>query len=99
MRKKSSNFLYESMKNYLDSYHFTPSMILGQNFLVDEMIVEQIADAAEITKEDSVLEIGSGIGNLTMLLSERAKFVLGVEKDQRYFSILKDVFRRTITVT
>jgi 16S rRNA (adenine1518-N6/adenine1519-N6)-dimethyltransferase len=37
------------------------------------------------------MEIGSGIGNLTKLLSEKAEFVLAVEKDQRYFPILKDV--------
>ena len=91
MRKKTGNFYHESMKNFLAKYNFKPSMMLGQNFLVDEMIVEQIADAAEITEHDTVLEIGSGIGNLTTLLSQRAKFVLGVEKDERYFPILKDI--------
>ena len=55
--------------------------ILGQNFLKNKKILELMADAAELTKEDSVLEIGPGTGTLTKVLADRAKKVISVEKD------------------
>ena len=56
---------------------------LGQNFLRDEGVLKHIADAAELTGDDVVLEIGTGLGNLTKYLCEKAKFVYTVEKDAR----------------
>lgn len=82
--------LSEELKLFLRDYNFKPNEILGQNFLLDEEILEQIADAAEISKADEVLEIGPGIGNLTSELAARAEFVLAIEKDKRYFPILAD---------
>ena len=54
----------------------------GQNFLINRGIVDQIVDAAEISKEDCVLEIGPGIGTMTQLLSEAAGHVTAVEIDR-----------------
>ncbi len=78
------------IKEFLKQYKFKPNDLLGQNFLINELILEQIVSAAEVSPVDDVLEIGSGIGNLTKLLAETGANVLAVEKDERYFPILKD---------
>lgn len=78
------------IKSFLSRYGFKPNHLLGQNFLLNHLILEKIVDAAEIKPGDEVMEIGSGIGNLTKLISEKAEFVLAVEMDERYFPILKD---------
>lgn len=81
----------EQLKNQLRHDGLKPNFTYGQNFLLDEIILEDIVDAAEITKDDVVLEIGPGIGNLTQRLCGRAKFVLSVEKDPKFFPILKSI--------
>ena len=70
--------------------------MLGQNFLLDSAALEKIIEAAEINPRDEILEIGAGIGNLTKLLAQKAKFVLAVEKDKRYFPILKNALRGSL---
>ena len=65
---------------------------LGQNLLIDTAHLARIADAAELTKEDTVLEIGPGLGALTHLLAERACRVAAVELDQRLIPILREQF-------
>lgn len=62
----------------------------GQNFLVDENILNKITAAAELTKEDRVLEIGPGIGALTQKLAEQAGKVTAVEIDSRLIGVLKE---------
>ena len=62
----------------------------GQNFLIDAHVLEKIMDAAEITKEDCVLEIGPGIGTMTQYLAERAGKVLAVEIDDNLIPILQE---------
>ena len=81
--------LPEDLKFMLRQFNFKPNDMLGQNFMLDEKVLEQIAAAAEIKKTDEVLEIGSGIGNLTALLAGQAEFVLSIEKDRNFFPILK----------
>jgi 16S rRNA (adenine1518-N6/adenine1519-N6)-dimethyltransferase len=80
-----------NIKTFLKQYNFSPNDLLGQNFLTNPIALDNIIEAADLHKDDQVLEIGAGIGNLTKLLSEKASFVLAVEKDKRYFPILKDV--------
>ncbi|MEK6646187.1 MAG: 16S rRNA (adenine(1518)-N(6)/adenine(1519)-N(6))-dimethyltransferase RsmA [Candidatus Firestonebacteria bacterium] len=63
---------------------------LGQNLLFDENILNEIVTAGEITKDDIVLEIGCGTGNLTKILAQHSKFVLGVEIDHNLCDILKE---------
>lgn len=67
-----------------------PIKKLGQNFLRDENILRRIADAALINSNDIILEIGTGAGNLTRYLCERAKFVYTVEKDARVCKIAEE---------
>ncbi len=62
----------------------------GQNFLVDEGIVEKIVREAGVTKEDFVLEIGPGIGTMTQILCEKAREVAAVEIDSHLIPILED---------
>ena len=62
----------------------------GQNFLTDENIVRKIIEVAEVDKEDLILEIGSGIGTMTQVLSEFAKKVVSVEIDRKLIPVLKE---------
>ena len=71
-------------------YHFNFQKKFGQNFLIDPNVLERIMDAAEITGEDCVLEIGPGIGTMTQYLCERARHVISVEIDKNLIPILED---------
>ena len=70
----------------------TPKKTLGQNFLINAGILEKIVDAAELNKDDTILEVGPGTGNLTRLLSEKAGRVIAVEKDHRLIEDLEKEF-------
>lgn len=63
---------------------------LGQNFLIDGNVVRGIADAAELTGDDTVVEIGPGIGTLTQELAERAKMVIAIELDRGLLPVLEE---------
>ena len=79
----------EQLKSFLKNHNLKPNFTYGQNFLIDDIVLQDIVDAAEVTSDDAVLEIGPGIGNLTRLLCERAGFVLSMEKDPKFLPILK----------
>lgn len=86
------NFMdIEQLKNLLRNHGIRPNFTFGQNFLIDETVLEDILDAAAISSDDTILEIGPGIGNLTRLLCERAGFVLSVEKDPSFLPILHNI--------
>lgn len=74
----------------LQKYQFVFQKKYGQNFLVDTHVLEKIMDAAEITKEDCVVEIGPGIGTMTQYLAERAGAVVAVEIDRKLMPILEE---------
>lgn len=74
----------------LKKYEFAIQKKYGQNFLIDNNILENIIKAADITKEDFILEIGPGIGTLTQYLCEHAKKVLAVEIDKKLIPILDE---------
>ena len=74
----------------LKKYNFSFQKKFGQNFLIDKNILEKIVDAAQLTKEDCVLEIGPGIGTMTQYLAGRAKTVIAVEIDRNLIPILQD---------
>ena len=78
------------MQAVLNRYGFSFKKKFGQNFLTNDAILEEIVDAADITKDDFVVEIGPGIGTLTQVLSERAGKVLAVELDSKLIPILDD---------
>ena len=60
----------------------------GQNYLIDSNILNKIVDNADLSSEDTVLEIGAGIGTLTIPLSEHAKKVIAVEQDPKIAAVL-----------
>jgi len=64
---------------------------LGQNFIVDPATRDRIADAAEITPEDEVLEVGAGAGALTVALANRCRRLVAVELDHRFIPVLREV--------
>ncbi len=83
----------------LQKYQFNFQKKFGQNFLIDGNILEKIVDAAQITEEDCVLEIGPGIGTMTQYLAERAKSVVAVEIDKNLIPILQDTLSSYNNVT
>lgn len=76
----------------LKRLNLSPKKNLGQNFLVDENILKKILTAAQITKDDVILEIGAGLGALTSKLVERAKKVYAYELDGTLYRYLKEKF-------
>lgn len=78
-------------------FHFQKKY--GQNFLIDKNILEKIVDAAEIGKDDVVLEIGPGIGTMTQYLCERAREVIAVEIDDKLIPVLADTLSEYDNVT
>ena len=74
----------------LQKYNFNFQKKFGQNFLINTGILEDIIEAAEITKDDFVLEIGPGIGTMTQYLCESAREVIAVEIDKNLIPILAD---------
>jgi 16S rRNA (adenine1518-N6/adenine1519-N6)-dimethyltransferase len=86
------NNIYEDTKFIMKKYGITANKKLGQNFLIDENVVQSIVDASNITKDDLIIEIGPGLGTLTAKLLEKAGKVIAIELDERMMKILKDRF-------
>lgn len=97
MRPSNATRAHRQTATYLSkrltSAGLKPISRYGQNFLVDLNLVELIARSAEMTKDDIVLEIGTGVGSLTSILSELAGAVLTVEIDQNLFGLASDELR------
>ena len=74
----------------LQKYNFNFQKKFGQNFLIDSNILENIIEAANVTKQDCVLEIGPGIGTMTQYLCENAREVVAVEIDKKLIPILEN---------
>ena len=74
----------------IKKYGFSFQKRFGQNFLIDSHVLGKIVDAANITKNDAVIEIGPGIGTMTQLLCERAAKVVAVEIDRQLIPILEE---------
>ena len=86
-------------KAVLDMFGFSFAKKYGQNFLIDGNIVSNIVKNAGITKEDTVLEIGPGIGTMTQVLCEQAKNVIAVEIDKRLIDVLTFTLRDYDNIT
>lgn len=84
--------LFEETKFLMKKYGITANKNLGQNFLIDESVIMDACDSANINKEDLVIEIGPGLGTLTKYILERAGKVICVELDDRMIDILKERF-------
>lgn len=84
--------IYEETKFLMKKYGITANKKLGQNFLIDDQVIEKIVDTSNITNEDLIIEIGPGLGTLTAKLLEKAGKVICIELDNRMIAILKDRF-------
>ena len=77
------NEIYEDTKFLMKKYGIKANKKLGQNFLIDENVLDNIVNASEINKNDLVIEIGPGLGTLTKKLLEKAGKVISIELDER----------------
>ncbi|APM41063.1 16S rRNA (adenine(1518)-N(6)/adenine(1519)-N(6))-dimethyltransferase RsmA [Clostridium kluyveri] len=79
-----------STKEIVEKYNFRFSKNLGQNFLIDNSVLQDILEGTDINKNDFVIEIGPGVGTLTKELLKRAKKVCAIEVDSDLIAILKE---------
>lgn len=84
--------LAEETKFIMKKYNITANKNYGQNFLIDENIVNDIITGAQVNKDDLIIEIGPGLGTLTSLLLEKAGKVICVELDKKMINVLKERF-------
>ena len=82
----------EETKYLMKKYKIKANKSLGQNFLIDDTVIEDIVGGASIGKDDLVIEIGPGLGSMTALLVEKAKKVICIELDKKMIKILNDRF-------
>ena len=83
----------EETKFILNKYKITANKKLGQNFLIDDDVINKIIEASQISKDDLVIEIGPGLGTLTSKLLENAGKVIAVELDKKMITILEERFK------
>ena len=86
-------FIWVSMKK-LEQYNIRPNKKFGQNFVNDSSVLRREVAYADIGAEDTVLEIGAGIGNLTEALLAKAGKVIAVERDRQFAKCLGDLQKR-----
>ena len=84
--------LWEETSFIMKKYHVKANKSLGQNFLIDENVINEIIKNSEISEKDCIIEIGPGLGTLTKELLEKAGEVVCVELDKKMIPILKDRF-------
>ena len=77
-------------QDLVKKYNFKFSKSLGQNFLIDDSVLTDIVEGAEVNKDDLIIEIGPGVGSLTAQLIGRAKKVVSIELDNDLIPILKE---------
>ncbi|MFH1611711.1 MAG: 16S rRNA (adenine(1518)-N(6)/adenine(1519)-N(6))-dimethyltransferase RsmA [bacterium] len=82
-----------SLKETLQKYNIKPNKRLGQNFLINKGILEKIIKTADLSKSDTVIEVGPGLGTLTLELSKNTKKVIAIEKDKELVEALKDTLK------
>ena len=84
---------YAETRDILKKYNITANKRLGQNFLIDDEVINGIIDASNVNKSDLVIEIGPGLGTLTKRLLENSGKVICIELDTRMIEILNDRFK------
>ena len=85
--------ILEETKFIMDKYKIRANKSLGQNFLIDDNVVNEIVEGSNVNKEDLIIEIGPGLGTLTEFLLEKAQKVICIELDERMINILNDRFK------
>lgn len=84
--------VYKETQFILHKYKIQADKSLGQNFLINDNVIEKIISSSEISKDDLIIEIGPGLGVLTNRLLEESNNVIAVELDTRMVNILQDRF-------
>ena len=84
--------ILEDTQFIMKKYKIRANKALGQNFLINQNVVDKIVESSHITKEDLVIEIGPGLGTLTKELLEKAGKVICIELDKKMIKILTDRF-------
>ena len=84
--------VYEETQLILHKYKIQANKSLGQNFLVDDNVIDEIIRSSHIYKQDLIKEIGPGLGVLTNRLLQEANNIIAVELDKRMVNILQDRF-------
>lgn len=84
--------LREETEFLLNKYKLKANKSLGQNFLINEQIIDDIVRVADVNENDLIIEIGPGLGSLTSKLADNAKKVIAIELDQNMIEILKERF-------
>lgn len=87
------NSSLEDTKFILKKYNIAANKSLGQNFLINDDVIQNIIEASNIEEKDLVIEIGPGLGTLTSKLLEKAGKVIAIELDEKMITILKDRFK------
>ena len=87
-----------ALRDLVQQYGISFKKKLGQNLLLDDNINRIMVDAAALTPEDDVIEVGAGLGALTANLAEQAGRVLSIEIDRAFMPVLEDRFRDTPNV-
>ncbi|MDR3222698.1 MAG: 16S rRNA (adenine(1518)-N(6)/adenine(1519)-N(6))-dimethyltransferase RsmA [Methanobrevibacter sp.] len=80
--------LFDETKNILKENNLSLKRSLGQNYLIDDFKRKKILNFAQLNKNDEVLEIGSGIGTLSLKIAEKVKKLIAIEQDTKIFNIL-----------
>ena len=84
--------ILEETKFIMKKYNIKAAKSLGQNFLINKEVIDNIIFSSDIKEEDLVIEIGPGLGTLTKYLLEKAKKVICIELDKKMIKILKERF-------
>lgn len=84
---------FKRTKEIIEENKFLLKKNFGQNFLIDQHVINKIVEGASITEDDLIIEIGPGIGSLTEELLERAKLVVCIEIDKTLIPILEENFK------
>ena len=91
-KNKKMSHILEDTQFIMKKYKIKANKALGQNFLINQNVVDAIVDSSNISKQDLVIEIGPGLGTLTKELLEKAGKVICIELDKKMINILTDRF-------
>jgi 16S rRNA (adenine1518-N6/adenine1519-N6)-dimethyltransferase len=98
LSQNGSDSLLVQTKKLLRRYDLRAKKGLGQNFLVDEKVLETILETAELSPQDTVIEVGPGLGLMTAELAKRAGWVIAIELDNRLAEILQKTLPANVIV-
>ncbi len=90
---------YQITNKLLNKYNLKANKRYGQNFLIDDNILNEIVEVADITEEDLIIEIGPGLGNLTEYMIKKASYLLLVEIDENMIEVLENRFKENNNYT